>query len=540
MDKGVKVTKGGTECYQFFVPINNRLYFPSKHFNIHPYIIGAFLGDGCCMEQQLTISSENEEIPQRIADLLPVQYAAHIHKNSENNYNWSFALDNPRHSETGKMVTKLATKALFSEFEDEMCCDCHSKRIPERYFYGDRAERLALLQGLLDTDGYARNDNGRAEVSFSSVNLNLVQDVIRLVRELGFYTGKITQDNRSKKYKTGTCYSITISCEDSKKPELFCLKRKVQTLKDAISNKKKFHRYDRMPIVAIEKMPTKKEMVCIYVDNDEHLYLTNDCIVTHNTTLANIIANECGQQMKVCSGPAIKSVEDIVDILCELEENTLLYIDECHSLSKKVQEVLFFAMEQYVVDTSIDGMPMRQELPHFTLIGSTTDLDGLEEPCRNRFQLQVQLEDYEDDTMASIVRNAFKSINVECPEDCCEMIGRVSRSVPRNANSYCRRVYDTALVLNEGVITPEVVTDTFDLLGINEYGLNDLDMKYLKCLAENRKATGLETLAMMCGTTKGSIEKVVEPFLIKTGYIHKGPRGRSITTLGMEVYQECK
>lgn len=258
------------------------------------------------------------------------------------------------------------------------------------------------------------------------------------------------------------------------------------------------------------------------------------------STLAQIIANESGQNIKTYSGPAIKKVEDIVDILCEVEEGELIFLDEIHSTNRKIQEVLFLAMEQFIVDTSIDGMPMRQELPHFTLVGATTDLDGLEEPCRNRFQLQVQLEDYENDTMTSIVRNAFKSMDVKCPEDCCEMIGRVSRSVPRNANSYCRRVYDTALVLNDGIITPEIVTDTLDLLGINKYGLNNLDMKYLKCLAENRKATGLETLAMMCGTTKGSIEKVVEPFLIKTGYIHKGPRGRSITTAGMEVYQECK
>lgn len=258
------------------------------------------------------------------------------------------------------------------------------------------------------------------------------------------------------------------------------------------------------------------------------------------TTLANIIANESGQNLKVYSGPAIKKVDEMVDILCSVEENDLVYIDEAHALSRKVQETLFFAMEQYVVDASIDGMPMRQDIPHFTLIASTTDLDGLEEPCRNRFQLQVQLESYKEDTMTAIVRNAFKSMNVEAPDDCCELIGKISRSVPRNANSYCRRVIDTALVLNEGNVNMSVVVDTMDLLGINKYGLNAMDMKYLSCLANNRKPTGLETLAMYVGSTKSSLEKVTEPYLVKEGYIAKSPRGRCITQLGINVVNELK
>ena len=256
------------------------------------------------------------------------------------------------------------------------------------------------------------------------------------------------------------------------------------------------------------------------------------------STFAQVIAHESEQPFKVFAGPAIKGVEDIVDILCEVEEGDMIFLDEIHACSRKVQEVLFLAMEQFIVDTSIDGMPMRQELPHFTLVGATTDLDGLEEPCRNRFQLQVQLEAYKDDTMSAIVRNVFKSMDAECPDECCNLIGAVSRGVPRNANSYCRRVYDTALVLNEGEITEEIVTDTLDLLGINKYGLNDLDMKYLQCLADNRKATGLDTLAMMTGTTKGSVEKVVEPYMIKKGYIRKGPRGRIITQLGLDIIQD--
>lgn len=266
----------------------------------------------------------------------------------------------------------------------------------------------------------------------------------------------------------------------------------------------------------------------------DHLLLSG-CSGIGKTTLAQIISNESKQPLKVFSGPSIKSVEEIVDILCAVEENDLIYIDEAHALSRKVQEVLFFAMEQFVVDANIDGTPMRQNLPHFTLMASTTDLDGLEGPCRNRFQLQIQLEEYGNDTMTSIVANAFKSMSLKAPMECCELIGKISRGVPRNANSYCRRVHDTALVLNEGVIDMETVETTMDLMGINSYGLNDLDMKYLKCLADNRKSTGLETISMCINTTKGTIEKVIEPYLIKEGYAVKGPRGRKITQKGIEV-----
>lgn len=256
------------------------------------------------------------------------------------------------------------------------------------------------------------------------------------------------------------------------------------------------------------------------------------------TTLANIIANEMGQTAKVYSGPAIKTVQDMTDILCSVQENEIIFIDECHALKSKIQEQLYFAMEQFVVDVNLDGQSVRQPLPHFTLIGATTSLGGLELPCRNRFPIQIELEPYDAKSMTNIVKTAFKAKNVEIDDKCAEIIGNASRSTPRIANNYVRCIYDFALVLNDGKITEEVIYDSFDVMGINKYGLNQMDMKYLQYLKDARKAVGVETLATALGTDKKSLEEVVEPYLIQCGLIIKGTRGRSINQKGANIVAE--
>ncbi|HAU85758.1 MAG TPA: Holliday junction branch migration DNA helicase RuvB [Lachnospiraceae bacterium] len=255
------------------------------------------------------------------------------------------------------------------------------------------------------------------------------------------------------------------------------------------------------------------------------------------TTVARIIANESGQNFKEYSGPSIKTVADITDILQQVDENDCILIDEIHSLKKPVQEVLFLAMENFTLNVNIDGEIICQQLPHFTIIGATTELSGLELPMRNRFQLQINLVPYTDDNMTDIVKNVFKAMKVEVNEECARLIAGCTRGVPRNANSYCRRVYDVALVTNNGIVNEEVVYDTFDLMDINEYGLNGTDMRYLQLLYDNRKSTGLDTIALALGTDKKSVETVIEPFLFKSGVATKGPRGRKITQKGVEVIE---
>lgn len=257
------------------------------------------------------------------------------------------------------------------------------------------------------------------------------------------------------------------------------------------------------------------------------------------STLANIIANESGQKIMMVSCPAIKSVGDMIDILQQIEEGTIIFADELHSLRKPIQETLFLSMETFTLNANIDGEIITQQLPHFTVIGATTELGGLELPMRNRFQLQINLVPYDNSRMTDIVKNVFKSMKVEIDNECAELIAGCTRGVPRNANSYCRRVYDVALVTNDGIINEEVVYDTFDLMDINEYGLNSTDMRYLQLLYDNRKSTGLDTIALALGTDKKSIETVVEPYLFKSGVATKGPRGRKITQKGVEVIESC-
>lgn len=253
------------------------------------------------------------------------------------------------------------------------------------------------------------------------------------------------------------------------------------------------------------------------------------------TTIANIIANESGQNIKVYSGPAIKKPEDMADILMNIQENDIVFIDEIHALPKKVQEQLYFGMEQFVTDVCIDGQATRLSLPHFTCIGATTDLGGLAEPCRMRFPIQVALTPYSEDTMTSLVKNVFRAMNVDCPDDCAAIIGGCTRGIPRNANSYCRRIYDFALVLNDGRINASVVEQAFDFMDINKFGLSKSDMNYLRYLCDAHASVGVDTIATSIGMDKLSVETVIEPYLLQKKLVQKTPRGRRATEKAFEI-----
>lgn len=256
------------------------------------------------------------------------------------------------------------------------------------------------------------------------------------------------------------------------------------------------------------------------------------------TTTANIIANEMGKKAKTYAAPSIKTVQDMADILSTVEEGDIIFLDEIQSLKTKIQEILYFSMEQFVLDVNIDGEALRQEMPHFTLIGATTSLGGLELPCRNRFPIQIELEPYNLESMAHIVKTAYKAMKVDIDDECAKIIGSASRSTPRIANNNVRCIYDFALVLNDGKITKDVVLDAFEIMGINKFGLNQMDMNYLRYLADARKAIGVDTLATALGTDRISLESVVEPYLIVNQYIIKGARGRYITQKGLDIVKE--
>ena len=255
------------------------------------------------------------------------------------------------------------------------------------------------------------------------------------------------------------------------------------------------------------------------------------------TTLANIIANEMENNIYTVSAPVIKTTQDLVSILMNLDEGTILFIDEIHRLPKKVEEVLYFAMEDYVIDTSIDGINERIEMSPFTLLGATTSRGMLSEPLRNRFHITIELIPYEKDHIKEIVKSSIERIGGTIDDESAGMVARRSRGIPRIANGFVRRVWDFALVMNEGIVNKEVVEETFDFLGIDDYGLTEQDRRYINVLVNEfkMKPVGIDTLCSALNDDKKTIENTVEPYLIQIGFIRKTPRGRIATEKAKRV-----
>lgn len=258
------------------------------------------------------------------------------------------------------------------------------------------------------------------------------------------------------------------------------------------------------------------------------------------TTLANIIANEMEQQIYAVGAPTIKTVDDLRAVLLNLEKGQILFIDEIHRLSKKLEEVLYFAMEDYVLDITVNEVRERIELEPFTLIGATTSRGALSEPLRNRFQISLELLPYEKNHLAGIVEKTFEKMDMVIDYDCALCIAERGRGVPRIVNSFVRRVADFAMVMNNGEVNMEVVEETFDFLGVDKYGFTEQDRRYLNILVNkfNNKAVGIDTLRGALNDDKRTIENTVEPYLIQKGYIRKTPKGRVITEEGFSIVKE--
>lgn len=278
INSGLKNSGG----FKYAVPNNAPVHFECKIYDVHPYIIGVFLGDGCCKERQLTLSSETEEIPNYVASLLKNVIAV----KQNNSYSWTFRLNNPiiNIKNSAYTITKMQTETIFKNYKKELCCKSEDKRIPEVYKYGSIEQRLSLIQGLMDTDGtIGSNDENRFNCKFTSTSKQLVLDMQEILFSLG-YSSTISTDNREYKYTTNMCYNLSINIPNEEKYKLFKLTRKKQ-LGEKASQYPKHKNYSKISITNINVLSEEQEMVCIYVDNDEHLYLTNDYIVTHNTTL---------------------------------------------------------------------------------------------------------------------------------------------------------------------------------------------------------------------------------------------------------------
>lgn len=260
------------------------------------------------------------------------------------------------------------------------------------------------------------------------------------------------------------------------------------------------------------------------------------------TTLSNIIAHEMGVNIKTTSGPAIERPGDMAAVLNSLNEGDILFIDEIHRLNRMIEEILYPAMEDFVIDIMIGKGPgarsVRLDLPKFTLIGATTRIGLLTAPLRDRFGVVQRLEPYNVENLKIIIKRSAEVLQVEIDDSGAEEIARRSRGTPRLANRMLKRVRDFAQVRYDGVITGEVARFALDLLDVDKMGLDQTDRKMLLTMIEKfgGRPVGLDTLAASINEESDTIEDVYEPYLLQLGYIQRTPRGRIVTKLGYEHF----
>ena len=253
------------------------------------------------------------------------------------------------------------------------------------------------------------------------------------------------------------------------------------------------------------------------------------------TTLAGIIANEMGVNLKETSGPAIEKAGEIAAVLNSLNEGDVLFVDEIHRLNRQVEEVLYPAMEDFAIDIMIGkgaaARSIRLDLPRFTLIGATTRAGLLTAPLRDRFGVIHHLEYYTEDELQTIVLRSAHVLGVEINEQGALEIAKRSRGTPRLANRLLKRTRDYAQVMHDGRITDEAAREALDFLDVDPMGLDNLDREILSTMIGKFQGgpVGLDTLAAAIGEDSGTIEDVYEPYLIKNGFLVRTPKGRAVT-----------
>ncbi|HXH69059.1 MAG TPA: Holliday junction branch migration DNA helicase RuvB [Pyrinomonadaceae bacterium] len=260
------------------------------------------------------------------------------------------------------------------------------------------------------------------------------------------------------------------------------------------------------------------------------------------TTLSNIVANEMGAELKSTAGPIIEKAGDLAAILTNLAEGDVLFIDEIHRLNPAIEEILYPAMEDYNLDLMIGqgtaARSIKLELPKFTLVGATTRPGMITAPLRGRFGIVFHLDFYNIEDLQTIIKRSAEILNVEIEDNGAKEIARRSRGTPRIANRLLRRVRDYAEVDYDGRITEVVAMDALNRMEVDIYGLDEVDRKLLLTIIEKFDGgpVGLGTISAAIYEEKDSIEEIIEPYLIQTGFLNRTPRGRMVTRLAYEHF----
>ena len=259
------------------------------------------------------------------------------------------------------------------------------------------------------------------------------------------------------------------------------------------------------------------------------------------TTLACVIANETGSEIKITSAPALERPRDIIGILMSLKAGEILFIDEIHRLNKVAEEILYPAMEDFYLDMNTGKgqslKTLRVPVPKFTLIGATTKAGALSGPLRDRFGIIHRLEFYSQEELTAVVKRTASILNIKITDDGAKAVAKCSRGTPRIANRLVKRVADYAIVKYDGTVNEKVANEALTSLNIDRYGLDNTDKSMLKLIAEKYGGgpVGIETIAAALGEDVRTIEEVYEPFLLQEGFIQRTPRGRKITSYAVKA-----